>query len=176
MAELVLQLVLGSAVLAVATVVQVLFISIAVGLRPHLSRRVGTPRIWPMTILVTIAALWLLLGQTIGVWLWAGALIWVEAFNELEPSVYYALSVYTTVGIGDELPEEEWRVFGTMAGANGMIAFGLAAAALVNLVSGVRHDLEDEVLEEGRYRPGRTPPPPLPGPTRAKRRGPHGLG
>ena len=141
MGQLILQLALGGALMAVATGVQTLGIAMAMAARPHLSRRIGSPRVWPFTILVTAIALWLLLGQTIGVWVWTLALIGVGGFEELEPALYYALSSYTTVGFGDVLPEEEWRILGTMAGANGMLAFGLAAAALVGIVGQVRREL-----------------------------------
>ena len=144
MAQLILQLTLGSALLAVATGIQTLFIAFAIAVRPHLARRIGRPRIWPFTVLVTAVALWMLAGQTVGVWVWALALMGVGAFEELEPALYYALSAYTTLGFGDVLPENEWRILGTMAGANGMLAFGLAAAALVNLVGRIRRDLGDD--------------------------------
>ena len=144
MGQLLLQLLLGSALMAVATGVQTLFMAVAIAVRPHLVRRIGRPRIWPFTVLVTGVALWMLLGQTVGVWIWTGALIGVGAFDELEPALYYALAAYTTLGFGDVLPEEEWRVMGTMAGANGMLAFGLAAATLVNLVGRIRRDLGED--------------------------------
>ena len=67
------------------------------------------------------------------------------AFEAFEPALYYSLSSYTTVGFGDVLPTENWRLLGTMAGANGMLAFGLAAAALVNLAGHVRRDLGEDL-------------------------------
>lgn len=144
MTQLLLQLTLGSALMAVATGLQTLFIALAIAARPHLSRRIGRPRIWPFTVVVTGVALWMLAGQTVGVWIWTLALVGVEAFEELEPALYYSLSAYTTVGFGDVLPDPRWRILGTMAGANGMLAFGLAAAALVNLVGRIRRDLGED--------------------------------
>ena len=145
MGQLVLQLTLGSLLMAVAIGLQTLSIGIAISARPHLVRRIGSPALWPFTLLVTGMALWLLLGQTIGVWIWAGALLGLGAFDAFEPALYYSLSSYTTVGFGDVLPTENWRLLGTMAGANGMLAFGLAAAALVNLVGHVRRDLGEDL-------------------------------
>ena len=48
------------------------------------------------------------------------------------------------MGFGDVLPRDEWRILGTMAGANGMLAFGLAAAALVALVGRIHRDLTED--------------------------------
>ncbi len=141
MGQLILQLALGSALMAVATGLQTLGIAMAMAARPHMVRRIGQPRVWPFTVLVTAIALWLLFGQTLGVWVWTAALLAIGAFDALEPALYYALSSYTTLGFGDELPDEEWRILGAMAGANGMLAFGLAASALVALVSQIRQEL-----------------------------------
>jgi len=81
--------------------------------------------------------------QSVGVWLWAIVLVWLGAFDGLEPALYYALSAYTTLGFGDVLPPEEWRIMGSLLGANGMLGFGLATAALVSLVQAIRDDLVD---------------------------------
>ena len=145
MAQLVWQLAVGSLLMALATGIQTLFIGVAISMRPHLVRRIGSPALWPFTLLVTGVALWMLLGQTVGVWIWAIALFVLGAFEAFEPSLYYSLSAYTTVGFGDVLPTENWRLMGTMAGANGMLAFGLAAAALVNLVGNIRRDLGEDI-------------------------------
>lgn len=145
MAQLVWQLAVGSLLMALATGIQTLFIGVAISMRPHLVRRIGSTALWPFALLVTGVALWMLLGQTVGVWIWAIALFVLGAFEAFEPSLYYSLSAYTTVGFGDVLPTENWRLMGTMAGANGMLAFGLAAAALVNLVGHIRRDLGEDI-------------------------------
>ena len=87
--------------------------------------------------------LWMIIGQLIGVWIWAFALIWVDAFEGIEPSLYFALSAYTTLGFGDVLPEEEWRILGALIGANGMLGFGLATAAMVEFVGRIRAHPDD---------------------------------
>ncbi len=113
MGQLIMQLALGSLLMAIATGLQTLFIGLAIAVRPHLVRRIGSPALWPFPLLVTGMAMWMLLGQTVGVWLWAFALLALGAFDGFEPALYYALSSYTTVGFGDVLPTQNWRLFGT---------------------------------------------------------------
>ncbi len=144
MGQLLVQLAIGSLLLCVATAIQTSFIAIAIAARPHLVRRIGHPHLRPFVVLVTGLGLWLLVGQTIGVWLWALTLMALGAFDAFEPALYYSLAAYTTLGFGDVLPAQEWRILGTMAGANGMLAFGLAAAALVGLVGRIRSDLGED--------------------------------
>lgn len=142
MAQLFVQIGLGSLMMAVAIAVQAVTIALAFRVHVHFSRTLSHPSTAPFVLLVSAAALWMLAGQTIGVWLWALALIKVGAFPGLEPALYYALAAYTTLGFGDLIPPDDWRIFGAMIGANGMLAFGLAAAALVELVRRIRHNLE----------------------------------
>ena len=139
--QLIWQLVIGSGIVFVTVVVQTVFIAVAMSRRPHLARRIGRPRTWAFAALLGAGALWMLISQTAVVWIWACSLIGLGAFDALEPAVYFALAAYTTLGFGDVLPPEHWRILGGLIGANGMLGFGLATAALVELVTGVRRDL-----------------------------------
>lgn len=129
-------------VIAIAIGIQTGFIAAAMAVRPHMVQRIGRIRVWPFVFLVSGSALWMLISQTVVVWLWAIILMWVEAFDALEPALYFALAAYTTLGFGDVLPPLEWRILGGMIGANGMLGFGLAAAALVEFVTQIRRDLQ----------------------------------
>lgn len=135
---------LGSAVMVIAIGIQTLFTGIAIAAKPHLVRRIGRQTFLPFTILTTGFALWVLFSQTLGVWIWAVTLWLLGAFETFEPALYYALASFTTVGFGDVVATKEWRLFGTMAAANGMLSFGLAAASLVNLVGGIRRALGED--------------------------------
>ncbi|MEM1300573.1 MAG: ion channel, partial [Pseudomonadota bacterium] len=95
-----------------------------------------------MTLIISLYALWMLVGMIAGVWIWAVVLLLVGGFEALEPSIYFALAAYTTLGFGDVLPSENWRILGAMIGANGMLGFGLATAALVEFITSLRDDLQ----------------------------------
>lgn len=140
MSQLFLQLALGSALIAISVALQVLFIGLAMMMHPHLSRRMRAERIGMMMVLIAAGALWMLAGQSVGVWIWALALIWLDAFDALEPSLYFAIVSYTTLGFGDVLVGTEWRILGALIGANGMLSFGLGTAALVEFVTRIRRD------------------------------------
>jgi hypothetical protein len=132
--QLWLQLMLAGLVIGMTTTVQALFVGAAIDVRPHVSRRLrGRPRWWIAGV-VGGAALWMILGQVVGVWIWAGLLRAVGAFPALEEALYFAIVSYTTVGFGDIVPPAEWRVLGATIAANGMLGFGVATAALIDLI------------------------------------------
>ena len=141
MGQLGWQLVLGGGLIGAATALQAVTIGIGMMVRPHVSRRIRKFRLGLMSLVIALAALWMLTGQMIGVWLWSVALLRIGAFDALEPALYFTLSAYTTLGFGDVLAPDEWRVLGALAGANGMLGFGLATAARVEFVRRVREDL-----------------------------------
>ncbi|MFK7944386.1 MAG: ion channel [Paracoccaceae bacterium] len=141
MYQLIWQLTLGSAVIAVAIAIQASMIGVAAMFRPHVARRLHRVKLSTMTLVISISALWMLAGMTVSVWAWAVTLRIAGAFDGLEPALYFALASYTTLGFGDLLPPQEWRILGAMIGANGMLGFGLATAAMVEFITRLRDDL-----------------------------------
>lgn len=142
MSQLSTQLLLGGMLIVLATALQAFGIALAMMARPGLARWLGRRGLLKMIMVISLGALWMLTWQMAGVWLWAGLLIAVGAFVTLEPSLYFSLVSYTTLGFGDLLLPQEWRVLGGLIGAHGMLAFGVGTAALVAFVQGVHGDLQ----------------------------------
>ncbi len=111
-----------------------------------LERRLSSLRSWllqaphaPKLMLVLCAtALWVLLQMTVAVWAWAFTFMALGVFATLEPSVYFALVAFTTLGFGDILLPIEWRLLGGMAALNGLLNIGLVTAAMVETLRQLR--------------------------------------
>ncbi|MEM8849525.1 MAG: ion channel [Pseudomonadota bacterium] len=98
-----------------------------------------------LTVMLCVAMLWSLLTLTLAVWVWAVALWVLGIFVAFETSVYFSLVAFTTLGFGDILIPQDWRLLGGMAAANGLLIFGLLAAMLVEAFKQVRaHALRDD--------------------------------
>ena len=65
---------------------------------------------------------------------WAGTYLWVGAFSELEPALYFSLVTFTTLGYGDVTVEPAWRILASTEAANGIIMFGWTTALIVAYV------------------------------------------
>ncbi len=131
-----LQFTAGSIIIITTIVLQVAFAAAAEwGLKQE--------HIWPgegagMTRFMIILAgitLWLLIAISISVWLWAFCLLWLGAFGELEPAMYFSLVSFTTLGFGDIILREEWRIMSGLMAANGLLVFGLTTAVLVDFLT-----------------------------------------
>lgn len=148
MSQLILQLVLGALLIAIATAIQAFGIITSMRYRIHVVRKIGRVHAGTMIIVMSVGALWMLAWQSVGVWIWAIVLQMLGAFDGLEPALYYAVAAYTTLGFGDVLVPDEWRILGSLIGANGMLAFGLATAALVAFIQAIRDDLSDRLPDD----------------------------
>ena len=102
---------------------------------PWLMREPHRPK---LGLLVAGVSLWLLGVITLGVWIWAGAYLWLGAFPTLEQSVYFSIVAYTTLGLGDVVLPQAWRILAGMEAANGFINFGLLSALFIEALRQIR--------------------------------------
>lgn len=86
-------------------------------------------------IFTAIALASVVLAHTIQVWIWAVSFIVFGALSTLSDALYFALITYTTVGYGDIILGEPYRIYGAMAAVTGLLSFGLSTAFLVGLAS-----------------------------------------
>ena len=132
--------------LALGTVLMLLSIVIAgasfwkmevwlIRFRPWLTRAPHRPK---LILVLCIAAVWIMVQMTAGVWLWALAMLGLGVFDAIEPAVYFSLVAFTTLGFGDVLLPVEWRLLGGLAAANGLLNIGLVTALLVEALRQVR--------------------------------------
>lgn len=84
-------------------------------------------RIMAMVIIVlgTLAVL------TVEVWLWAVAHYVIGSFPDFETALYFSIVSFSTLGYGDVIPPEEWRIFAALEGINGFLLIGWSTAYLI---------------------------------------------
>jgi hypothetical protein len=91
-----------------------------------------------LVIVVAGVSFWVLGVVTAGVWIWAFAYLWLGAFATLEEAVYFSIVMFTTLGLGDIILAQEWRILAGMEAANGFLSFGLLAALFIEALRLVR--------------------------------------
>ncbi len=84
------------------------------------------------------AAAWLMfLASLLEVAVWAGTYVFLGAIEGAEPALYFSTVTFTTLGYGDVLLDERWRLLGSFEAANGIIMFGWTTAVVVAVVQRV---------------------------------------
>jgi hypothetical protein len=94
----------------------------------HLGR-LGTE--WLMACLVG-ALLLLHLAEAV---VWALFFVLVGALPDLETAAYFSLTSYTTVGYGDIVMPEPWRLLGPIEAAVGVLMLGWSTGILVAVIA-----------------------------------------
>ena len=76
--------------------------------------------------------------HSIEIWTYAFAYLALGQFSGLEPALYFSTSAFTTVGFGDLVLSDEWRMLGAAEAANGFLLIGWSTAFLVAVTARVR--------------------------------------
>jgi hypothetical protein len=134
-----MQIALGSAVL----VVNILVMAVASLLLETAFRAVhpwliAPPQRLKLVLMLVAVGLWVLLVLTLNIWAWAYVMFETGVFKSLEESLYFAIVAFSTLGLGDVVPHQDWRIFAAMAAVNGLLSFGLLTALLVEALRQVR--------------------------------------
>jgi hypothetical protein len=83
---------------------------------------------------VSGTVLLMFLASVAEVFVWAVTYLIVNAIEGAEQAFYFSMVTYTTLGYGDVLLAERWRVLGSFEAANGIIMFGWTTAVVVAAV------------------------------------------
>ena len=89
-----------------------------------------------VAILITVFGLFFL--HTLEIWCYAAFYMLVDQFETFEKALYFSTSTFTTVGFGDVILDEKWRVFGAIESATGFLLIGWSTAYLVALTTRIR--------------------------------------
>lgn len=92
------------------------------------------PALWQFFLLLSGTVALVLITNTICVWLWAGLFRLLGVFPTLEEAVYFSMVSFTTVGYGDVVVEQDWRILSGFVAINGLLAFGIFTAVLIEVI------------------------------------------
>jgi voltage-gated potassium channel Kch len=73
--------------------------------------------------------------------MYAVTYVQLGAIGSFEAAMYFSIVTFTTLGYGDVLVAEEWRILAATEAANGIIMFGWTTALIVNFVVRVKDRL-----------------------------------
>lgn len=74
------------------------------------------------------------------IWLWALFYIYVGELPDIESALYFSTSTFTTVGFGDIVLDQKWRLVSSFQSANGFILFGWSTAFIFEVMSKLYED------------------------------------
>ena len=124
----------GLGMVVVTTIIHALFMVSGNRFDDWRKARYGqAERNWLKTVLVSGLTAWQFLAVVTEVLIWAYLYIHIPSITELpdlETAFYFSMATFTTVGYGDVVIKENWRMLASLQAANGMIIFGWTTALI----------------------------------------------
>lgn len=94
--------------------------------------------IWRQMSMILVIVLALFAIHTIQIWMYAVLYYLLGEFQTFETALYFSTSSFTTVGYGEIVLDERWRLVGAIESANGFILIGWSTAFLISVISKLR--------------------------------------
>jgi hypothetical protein len=85
-------------------------------------------RFWPIMFVLIRITWWLILIHIVEIAVWALVFWWQNCLPDAESAFYFSGVTYTTLGYGDLLLPNEWRLFGPLEALTGALMVGLSIA------------------------------------------------
>jgi hypothetical protein len=81
---------------------------------------------------------------------WAVLFIWLGEFNEFNTAFYHSAVNFASLGYGDIVMSEKWRLLGALEATNGVLMLGLSAGSILSVMNAVlsRHSTFSEIKQK----------------------------
>ena len=129
------QILIGFAVSAANIGVHALFMAAVVTAARHASGWRVRGALTRLTGVMVAAAGALMTAHIIEVFVWASAYRILQVAPKKADALYFAFVSYTTLGYGDVLPVDRWRLLGPMTAMNGILLFGWSTAVIFEVLT-----------------------------------------
>lgn len=87
------------------------------------------------TLSLSTVVLVLFVGHVFQFAIWAALFVYLGEFDSYATAFYFSAVNFTSLGYGDIVMSETWRLLGPLEAANGVLMFGLSAGAILSLIN-----------------------------------------
>jgi len=124
---LIISILLGSSIFLASVGIQVMAI---VGLVRFLERRTRlgkfTENLWVGGVALSGGMLIVFVGHLLQIGIWAGLFIWLGEFESYATAFYHSAVNFASLGYGDIVMSDTWRLLGAIEAASGVMMFGIS--------------------------------------------------
>ena len=97
---------------------------------------------------LAVSMLVMMTGNLLQIALWGGLFVQLGEFEALYPAIYHSAVNFTSLGYGDVVMNQEWKLLGPLEAANGVLMMSMTAAALTAILQNVIRSQVDGIDAE----------------------------
>ena len=126
------QILVGVAIMVITILIHALGMSSALRwlMFAH-SRNFHLAWFWIRSLVIAAMVVILFAAILLEATVWASVYVGLEAISEFEEAFYFSMVTYTTLGFGDVVLGDRWRLLSSFEAANGVIIFAWTTALIV---------------------------------------------
>jgi len=148
------QFILGSTFIVITVVIATVLMALSLELFHQAKDRLLEARPFTRTALALIViTLSMLAVLSVVMWMWAFAFLALGVFDTLEEAIYFSMVSFTTLGFGDVLATDDWRLLSGFVATGGFILFGLSTAFMFEAIAELRQ--AHRARRDRRHQPAR---------------------
>ncbi len=87
------------------------------------------------TYAISIILLMLFAGHLVQIAIWAVLFMLVGEFSDFLTAFYHSTVNFASLGYGDIVMSEKWRLLGALEASNGVLMFGLSAGTILSVMT-----------------------------------------
>lgn len=87
------------------------------------------------TYVISLVLLLLFAGHLVQIAIWAMLFMYLGEFNDFLTAYYHSTVNFASLGYGDIVMSEKWRLLGALEASNGVLMFGLSAGTMLSVMT-----------------------------------------
>ena len=101
---------------------------------------------------LAVSMLTMMTANVLQIALWGCLFVRLGEFESLYPAIYHSAVNFTSLGYGDVVMKQEWKLLGPLEAANGVLMMSMTAAALTAILQNVIRSQVDGIVAGHRGR------------------------
>ncbi len=123
---------LGIPTISVSLIFQLLLLLLAVRYYRRHHDMLNTEAWWPAFVVIGAVMFMLLIGNLFQVAVWAWLFMLIGEFESYDVAFYHSMVNFASLGYGDIVMSEQYRLLGALEALNGVMMVGISAATLMS--------------------------------------------
>ena len=125
----------GLPVMVLCLVAEAIFVTFCLRRQARVTSSWTRRPTWIQTIsLLSTVMLLMILGNFVQTAIWAGLFVTLGEFSDFSRALYYSGVNFSTLGYGDIVMSERWRLLGPLEATNGILMLGVSTAVMTAAV------------------------------------------